>query len=171
MFWTLDRVADALADVSVTPAPRGSTALSAVNTDTRTVAPGELFVALRGERFDAHTFVAEAVKKGASAVVVSDATVAAQLGVPVFVVADTTIALGLLGRYRRRAWGKTVVAIAGSNGKTSTKELTSVALGTRLAVYATRGNLNNHVGVPLHSSESTRAKFRRSDDFNAAARP
>ena len=149
IFWTLDRVADALADVSVTPAPRGSTALSAVNTDTRTVAPGELFVALRGERFDAHTFVAEAVKKGASAVVVSDATVAAQLGVPVFVVADTTIALGLLGRYRRRAWGKTVVAIAGSNGKTSTKELTSAALGTRLAVYATRGNLNNHVGVPL----------------------
>ena len=71
------------------------------------------------------------------------------LGVPAFVVTDTTVALGLLGRYRRRAWGKTVVAVAGSNGKTSTKELTSGALGSRLSVHATRGNLNNHVGVPL----------------------
>jgi UDP-N-acetylmuramoyl-tripeptide--D-alanyl-D-alanine ligase len=81
--------------------------------------------------------------------VLSDASAAAGLGVPSFVVEDTTAALGLLGRYRRRAWGKTVVAFAGSNGKTSTKELTTAALGARLSVYATRGNLNNHVGVPL----------------------
>ena len=148
-FWTLDRVADALSSVAVTPLPRGSTPLSAVNTDTRTVGAGNLFVALRGERFDAHEFVAQAVAKGATALVVSDAKAAATLGVPAFVVSDTTVALGLLGRYRRRAWGRTIVAVAGSNGKTSTKELTSAALGTRLAVYATRGNLNNHVGVPL----------------------
>lgn len=148
-FWTLDRVADALEHVCVTPPPRGLASFSAVNTDTRTVAPGELFVALRGERFDAHTFVGDAVKKGATGVVVSDAAVAATLGVPAYVVTDTTVALGHLGRYRRRAWGKTVVAIAGSNGKTSTKELTTAALGSRLVVYATRGNLNNHVGVPL----------------------
>ena len=148
-FWTLDRVADALAPIAVTPPPRGATALSAVNTDTRSVAPGNLFVALRGERFDAHEFLAEAVRKGAAAVVVSDATAAATLGVPAYVVPDTTVALGILGRYRRRAWGRTVVAVAGSNGKTSTKELTSAALGTRLSVYATRGNLNNQVGVPL----------------------
>jgi UDP-N-acetylmuramoyl-tripeptide--D-alanyl-D-alanine ligase len=148
-FWTLDRVADALADVATTPHPRGSAAISSVNTDTRTVANGNLFVALKGERFDAHDFLADAVQKGASAVVVDDATKAATLGVPVFVVRDTTQALGLLGRYRRRAWGKTVVAVAGSNGKTSTKELTTAALGSRLTVYATRGNLNNHVGVPL----------------------
>jgi UDP-N-acetylmuramoyl-tripeptide--D-alanyl-D-alanine ligase len=108
-----------------------------------------VFVALKGERFDAHDFLADAVKKGASAVVVDDASKAAKLGVPVFAVRDTTQALGLLGRYRRRVWGKTVVAVAGSNGKTSTKELTTAALGTRLSVYATRGNLNNHVGVPL----------------------
>jgi UDP-N-acetylmuramoyl-tripeptide--D-alanyl-D-alanine ligase len=148
-FWTLDRVAEALAAVAVTPPPRGPTPLSAVNTDTRTVARGNLFVALRGERFDAHEFLADAVTKGATALVVSDAKAAATLGVPVFVVSDTTVALGLLGRYRRRAWGRTIVAVAGSNGKTSTKELTSAALGTRLSVYATRGNLNNHVGVPL----------------------
>jgi len=148
-FWTLDRVADALASIAVTPPPRGSTPLSAVNTDTRSVAAQNLFVALRGERFDAHDFLADAVAKGATAVVVSDATRAAALGVPAFVVSDTTAALGLLGRYRRRAWGRTIVAVAGSNGKTSTKELTSAALGTRFSVYATRGNLNNHVGVPL----------------------
>ncbi len=148
-FWTLDRVAEALASIAVTPPPRGATPLSAVNTDTRAIAPGNLFVALRGERFDAHAFLAEAVTKGATAVVVSDARAAASLGVAAFVVSDTTVALGLLGRYRRRAWGRTIVAIAGSNGKTSTKELTSAALGTRLSVYATRGNLNNHVGVPL----------------------
>ena len=148
-FWTLDRVAEALASVAVTPPPRGSTPLSSVNTDTRTVAAGNLFVALRGERFDAHEFLADAVTKGATALVVSDAKAAATLGVPAFVVSDTTVALGLLGRYRRRAWGRTIVAVAGSNGKTSTKELTSAALGTRLSIYATRGNLNNHVGVPL----------------------
>ena len=148
-FWTLDRVADALAEVATTRHPRGTAAFSVVNTDTRTVASGNLFVALKGERFDAHDFLADAVKKGASAVVVDDAAKAATLGVPVFVVRDTTQALGLLGRYRRRAWGKTVVAVAGSNGKTSTKELTTAALGSRLSVYATRGNLNNHVGVPL----------------------
>jgi UDP-N-acetylmuramoyl-tripeptide--D-alanyl-D-alanine ligase len=145
----LDRVADALSSVAVTPLPRGSAALSAVSTDTRSVASGNLFVALHGERFDAHDFLSDAVGKGATAVVVSRASAAASLGVPAFVVTDTTAALGLLGRYRRRAWGKTVVAVAGSNGKTSTKELTSAALGTRLSVYATRGNLNNHVGVPL----------------------
>jgi UDP-N-acetylmuramoyl-tripeptide--D-alanyl-D-alanine ligase len=133
----------------VTPPPRGSSPLSSVSTDTRTVAAGNLFVALRGERFDAHEFLADAVAKGATALVVSDAKAAATLGVPAFVVSDTTVALGLLGRYRRRAWGRTIVAVAGSNGKTSTKELTSAALGTRLSIYATRGNLNNHVGVPL----------------------
>jgi UDP-N-acetylmuramoyl-tripeptide--D-alanyl-D-alanine ligase len=120
-----------------------------VSTDTRSVAAGNLFVALHGERFDAHDFLADAVGKGAAALVVSNAIAAANLGVPAFVVTDTTAALGLLGRYRRRAWAKTVVAVAGSNGKTSTKELTSAALGSRLSVYATRGNLNNHVGVPL----------------------
>ncbi|HUQ83485.1 MAG TPA: UDP-N-acetylmuramoyl-tripeptide--D-alanyl-D-alanine ligase [Gemmatimonadaceae bacterium] len=148
-FWTLDRVTDALSSILVGVAPRGSGRFSTVNTDTRSVAAGNLFVALKGERFDAHAFLADAVSKGAAAVVVSDVKAAATLGVPAFVVADTTVALGLLGRYRRRVWGKTVVAVAGSNGKTSTKELTSAALASRLSVYATRGNLNNHIGVPL----------------------
>jgi UDP-N-acetylmuramoyl-tripeptide--D-alanyl-D-alanine ligase len=142
-FWTLDRIADALGD-----GPRGPTALARIATDTRTVAAGDCFVALRGEKFDAHDFVADAVAKGAAAVVVHDASRAAKLGVPVYVVDDTTRALGRLARYRRRAWGRPVIGVVGTNGKTSTKELVRAALGSRLRVHATVGNYNNLVGVP-----------------------
>lgn len=142
-FWTLDRVADALGD-----GPRGPTPLTRIATDTRTVGPGDCFVALRGEKFDAHAFVADAVAKGAAAVVVHDAAHGAKLGVPVYVVDDTTRALGRLARYRRRAWGRPVIGVVGTNGKTSTKELLRAALGSRLRVHATVGNYNNLVGVP-----------------------
>ena len=148
-FWTLDRVAEALADEATTRPPRGPVPLRAVSTDTRKIGTGDLFVALSGEHFDAHDFLGEAVAKGAAAVVVSDASRAASLGVPVYETRDTLVALGALARYRRRAWGKPVVGIAGSNGKTSTKELTKAALGAVLRVHATEGNLNNRVGVPL----------------------
>ena len=148
-FWTIDQVAAALADVARGELPRGSTTLRAVVTDTRAITPGDLFVALRGERFDAHDFMADAVAAGAAALVVDDVRGAHELGVPVFEVADTLAALGALGRHWRRAWGKPVVGIAGSNGKTSTKEIVRAALGARLAVHATTGNLNNLVGVPL----------------------
>ena len=143
-FWTLSRVADALGG-----GPRGDRAVRGVSTDTRTVAAGDLFVALVGETFDAHDFLAQAVASGAIGVVVNDATRCAGLGVPVYEVADTLHALGALGRYRRRAWGRPVIAIGGSNGKTSTKELVRAALGARLCVHATAGNLNNQIGVPL----------------------
>jgi UDP-N-acetylmuramoyl-tripeptide--D-alanyl-D-alanine ligase len=148
-FWTLDRVAAALGDSTQGAVPRGGESLRAVSTDTRSVSPGDLFVALRGERFDAHDFLATAVDAGAAALVVSDARRAASLGVPVFEVDDTLVALGRLGRYWRRAWGRIVVGVAGSNGKTSTKELLKAALGTTREVTATIGNLNNLIGVPL----------------------
>ena len=149
-FWTLDRAADALRDEAAAgPLPRGGQPLTGVATDTRTVRPGDLFVALAGERFDAHDFLADAVAKGAAGLVVADPARAAGLGVPVLVVRDTLVALGALARYRRRAWGKRVVAVAGSNGKTSTKELLRAALASRLAVHASSGNFNNRVGVPL----------------------
>ena len=143
-FWTLDRVADALGD-----GPRGPVALRGVTTDTRAIANGDAFVALRGERFDAHDFLRDAVTGGASALVVEKPEVAAGLGVPVFTVEDTLVALGALGRYRRQAWGRPLVAVAGSNGKTSTKELVRAALGSTLTVHATKGNLNNRIGTPL----------------------
>ena len=143
-FWTLDRVADALGT-----GPRGATAFTGIATDTRTIPAGSVFVALRGEKFDAHEFLDRAVQAGAAALVVSRANSARTLGVPVFEVPDTLIALGQLGRFRRRAWKGTVLGITGTNGKTSTKELVRAALGSTRRVHATVGNLNNRIGVPL----------------------
>ena len=148
-FWTMDRVADALKGESVSPAPRAKHTFGRVWTDTRTLQAGDLFVALSGEKFDAHDFLTDAVNAGAAAVVVSNASKAKGLGVPVYHVRDTRAALGALGRYRRRAWNGPVVAVVGSNGKTSTKELIRAALESRLEVHATAGNLNNLVGVPM----------------------
>ncbi len=143
-FWTFERVADALGT-----GPRIPRALAGVSTDTRAIARGDVFVALVGERFDAHDFLASARDAGAAAFVVSDATKAAGLGVPTYVVSDTLVALGQLATAWRRAWGRTVIAVAGSNGKTSTKELLKAAFGRTLVVHATTGNLNNRIGVPL----------------------
>jgi UDP-N-acetylmuramoyl-tripeptide--D-alanyl-D-alanine ligase len=143
-FWTLDHLASALGT-----GPRGRVALTRISTDTRTIAPGVCFVALRGEHFDAHDYLAEAVAKGASALVVDDAARATGLDVSVYVVPDTLVALGQLGRYRRRAFDGTVVGVVGTNGKTSTKELLRAALGSVRRVHATVGNYNNLVGVPL----------------------
>ena len=149
-FWTLDRVADALANVpGATMLPRGSTPIARVWTDSRSVDRGDLFVALTGVTFDAHNFLQQAVQSGAAALVVSRAEAAAGFGVPTFVVGDTLVALGALARYRRRAWGRPVVGIVGTNGKTSTKELIRAALGSTFRVHATEGNYNNLVGVPL----------------------
>lgn len=144
-FWTLGRVAQALG------LPRyGGTdrALRAVTTDTRSLQAGDLFVALQGERFDAHDFLHDAVARGAAALVVHDASRVAGLGVPVLVVDDTLTALGALAHFYRAAWTIPVVAVGGSNGKTSTKELLKAALGARYQVHATTGNLNNQIGAP-----------------------
>jgi UDP-N-acetylmuramoyl-tripeptide--D-alanyl-D-alanine ligase len=143
-FWTLDRVAEALG-----AGPRGKTRFTRISTDTRHISEGDCFLALEGETFDAHDFLKEAVAKGAKALIVNDASRAASLGVPVFEVKDTLEALGKLARYRRRAWGKPVVGVVGTNGKTSTKELLRAALGGALRVHSTVGNYNNLVGVPL----------------------
>ncbi|NUS98849.1 MAG: UDP-N-acetylmuramoyl-tripeptide--D-alanyl-D-alanine ligase [Gemmatimonadaceae bacterium] len=148
-FWTMPRIAEALRDDLATRAPEGDRSFSAVSTDTRTIVPGSLFLALRGENHDAHDHLAEAVSKGASGLVVSDPARASSLGVPVWHVRDTLHALGALGAFRRRAWGRRVVGVTGSNGKTSTKELLRAALGSRFRVHATQGNLNNQIGVPL----------------------
>ena len=148
-FWTMDRVAAALAPLAGVNLPRGSTVFGRVWTDTRTIQPGDLFVALVGERFDGHDFLAQARDQGAAGVVVSRLAPARSLSIPVYQVPDTLVALGALGSVRRRAWNNPVVAVVGTNGKTSTKELLKAALGARLRVHATSGNLNNLIGVPL----------------------
>jgi UDP-N-acetylmuramoyl-tripeptide--D-alanyl-D-alanine ligase len=150
-FWTLDRIAAALDEQAVGKLPRGTAETSGITTDTRKIGKGNVFVALRGERFDGHDYLRDAVRDGASALVVSRASKIGALGVPIFEVRDTLVALGALAHYWRRAWGqgKTIVAVAGSNGKTSTKDLIKAALSRSYYVHATTGNLNNRIGVPL----------------------
>jgi UDP-N-acetylmuramoyl-tripeptide--D-alanyl-D-alanine ligase len=148
-FWTLDRLAAALVADAVGKLPRGSGSFTGITTDTRKIGKGNVFVALKGERFDGHDYLGDAVRDGAAAVVVSKAPKLNTLDVPVFEVRDTLIALGALANYWRRAWGKTVIGVAGSNGKTSTKDLIKAALSRSFAIHATTGNLNNRIGVPL----------------------
>ena len=127
-FWTLDRIAAALKENATGKLPHGAQSVSGITTDTRKIAKGNVFLALKGERFDGHDYLHDAVRDGASAVIVSHAPKLNTLDVPVFEVRDTLVALGALGHYWRRAWGKTVIGVAGSNGKTSTKDLIKAAL-------------------------------------------
>ena len=141
--------------------PGGSDAVrySAVSTDTRTIAPGAIFVALRGERFDAHHFLEAARDAGAVAAVVHQGT-APVGGLVLHHVTDTLRGYGLLARARRRSITGPVVAITGTNGKTSTKELVAAVLRTKWFTHATRANLNNLVGVPqtiLEAAPATQA--------------
>ena len=148
-FWTLDRIAAALDEHAAGSLPRGSASVNGITTDTRKIGKGDVFVALKGEKFDGHDYLRDAVRDGASALVVSKVPKLNTLGVPIYEVRDTLIALGALGRYWRRAWGKTIIGVAGSNGKTSTKDLIKAALTRAYSVHATTGNLNNRIGVPL----------------------
>jgi UDP-N-acetylmuramoyl-tripeptide--D-alanyl-D-alanine ligase len=124
-------------------------ALEGVSTDTRTIGPGSLFVALRGEKFDAHAFLAEAGAKGAAAAVVAEARAGDPSDLPRLAVPDTLAALGAIARHHRRRFRIPVVGVTGSNGKTTTREMIAAILATRGSVLKTEGNLNNEVGVPL----------------------
>lgn len=116
-----------------------------VCTDSREVGPGDLFVALRGDRYDGHEFIAEVAAKGAAAAVVETAI---DCALPQLVVADTRLALGLVARLNRRHFQGAVVAITGSAGKTTCKEMVAAILGECGTTLATVGNLNNEIGVP-----------------------
>ncbi|MFW2389656.1 MAG: UDP-N-acetylmuramoyl-tripeptide--D-alanyl-D-alanine ligase, partial [Polyangiales bacterium] len=123
--------------------------ISGIVTDTRAIEPGNLFVALRGERFDAHDFVLGAVEAGATAAVVERGTTL-PANVSAIEVDDTLRALGDLAMAHRNAWTGKVVGITGSVGKTTTKDLTAAALESAgCRVLKTRGNLNNRIGVPM----------------------
>jgi UDP-N-acetylmuramoyl-tripeptide--D-alanyl-D-alanine ligase len=121
--------------------------------DTRTLAPGDLFFAIRGERFDAHDFVADALAKGACAAVVASAKARDLLpeghAHPLLLVEDPLAALQTLAAAVRRHWGKRVVAVTGSAGKTTTKEAIATVLAKQFRVLKSKGNLNNHFGLPL----------------------
>ncbi len=121
--------------------------------DSRTVAVGELFFAVRGEHFDGHDFVVNAVERGAVAAVVSRARVAslpdAALAVPLLIAEDPLLAIQSLAAHVRRQWGKRVVAVTGSAGKTTTKDAIAAALGAQFNVLKSHANLNNSYGLPL----------------------
>lgn len=120
--------------------------IDAVSTDTRTVSQGALFVALEGERFDAHDFVSTAKENGAAALLVSKAV---DVDLPQLVVNDTKLALGLLGAWVKSQSDVTTVALTGSCGKTTVKEMLAAILSQKGQTRYTAGNFNNEVGVPL----------------------
>jgi UDP-N-acetylmuramoyl-tripeptide--D-alanyl-D-alanine ligase len=125
-------------------------AFASVSIDTRTLAPGALFVAVRGERHDAHDFLARACAAGAAGLLVERAEAApAEADVALLAVPDTTRALGALAAGHRAGFGGPVVAITGSNGKTTTKEMCAAILRELGPCLATEGNLNNQFGLPL----------------------
>ena len=120
--------------------------------DSRSLGPGQLFFAIRGPRFDGHQFATSAVESGAAGAVVNQdffAAAPSELMPLMLPVADTREALQTLGRAVRRRWGKKVVAITGSAGKSTTKEMLAAILSRRLRVMRSPGNLNNDYGVPL----------------------
>lgn len=121
-------------------------AVCGVSTDSRRVRPGNLFVALRGERFDAHDFLEDVAAAGAAAVLVEEPP---RAGIPACVVANSLRAMGELAGDWRQRQSTRVVGITGSNGKTTVKEMVSAMLATQGEVLSTRGNLNNEIGVPL----------------------
>ena len=134
---------------------RSPQTFTGISIDSRNVQPGSLFFALRGERLDGHNFLSNAVKLGAKAVVVENKwaemnpSFLKALPVAKLVVDDSVRALGELARNHRRMFKIPVLAVGGSNGKTTTKEMIRALLETKFEVLATEGNLNNHIGVPL----------------------
>lgn len=131
----------------------GGRAVTGYSIDSRTIGPGELFFAVKGERFDGHDFIAAAVDRGAVGAVVSRARVAAlpdaALAAPLLIAEDSLLALQTLASHVRRQWGKRVIAITGSAGKTTTKEGIAAALSAKFNVLKSLGNLNNNYGLPL----------------------
>ena len=135
-----------------------STVVSGVSIDSRTIRPGELFVAIKGDRFDGHEYIYDALRRGACGAVVDVAryrmpdTAAEEAllrGRILVGVTDTISGLQGLARFHRERWGGSMTAVTGSNGKTTTKEMAASILSRRYSLLRTEGNLNNHIGVPL----------------------
>ena len=117
--------------------------------DSRTIRPGELFFAVKGEKMDGHDFVGQALEKGAVAAVVARKLAGSPPKAGLVAVADTLVALQTLAKSVRRLWGKPLIAVTGSAGKTTTKEAIAHVLTSRFRVLKSEGNFNNHFGLPL----------------------
>ena len=150
--FTLQEIAEATGGRIVGATGGAVSAVSAVSTDSRRVSPGELFVPLKGERFDGHDFIAAAAERGVTAFVAAKEWLAENelpAGVGAVAVKDTLRALGDLAAFHRRRFDLKVVAVTGSNGKTTTKEMLSGILALTGRGVKTEGNLNNLIGLPL----------------------
>lgn len=121
----------------------------AVSTDSRSISEGDIFFALRGERHDAHEFAAAAAKAGASGIVVSRLVHGLPAGIPVLLVKDTLLALQNLAGYNRAQYELPLVAVTGSAGKTTTKDIIAAVLAVKYNTLKTTGNFNNEIGLPL----------------------
>ena len=145
--------AGALLEAPASVANAGAIVVGGYSIDSRTVAAGELFFAVRGERLDGHDFVTAALGRGAVAAVVSRERVAtlpdAALAVPLLIAEDPLISMQALASHVRRRWGRLLVSITGSAGKTTTKEAVAAALSAKFKVLKSIGNLNNAFGLPL----------------------
>src|ERR1700758_170517 len=118
-----------------------------IGTDTRKIAPGSIFFALKGDKFDANTFAEQAINAGAAFAIIDNPEF--RLNDKYILVADVLTALQDLARHHRQQLNIPVIGLTGSNGKTTTKELIASVLSQRYKTLATQGNLNNHIGVPL----------------------
>lgn len=136
--------------------------VSAINSDSRTLAPGELFLALRGEHFDGHAYVAQAAERGAAGAIVAEDSAggAPGEGFALLAVPDPLLAYQRIAQAYRDSLPLRVIGITGSNGKTSTKDFAAAVLGRRFRVLKTEGNFNNHIGVPR-----TLLSARRQDEI------
>jgi UDP-N-acetylmuramoyl-tripeptide--D-alanyl-D-alanine ligase len=145
--------AGAVLEAPTSIANAGSLVATGYSIDSRTVAPGDLFFAVRGEQLDGHDYVAAALERGAVAALVSRERVAtlpdAVLAAPLLIAEDPLIAMQALATHVRRQWGKRVLAITGSAGKTTTKEAVAAALGAKFNVLKSERNLNNAFGMPM----------------------
>ncbi len=142
--WTATAAAKATGGVH-----HGAWSVSGISIDTRTLHPGDLFVALSGPSFDGHDFAAEALDNGASAIMVSRVPTALDADVPMLLVSDTLRALEDLGRAARARSSARIIGVTGSVGKTSVKEALKLVLGAQAPTTANDGSLNNHWGLPL----------------------
>ena len=136
--------------ISATGRFAAEAAVHGYSIDSRTVGPGQLFFAVKGERLDGHDFVEQALEKGAAAAVVRNDQAGRYQGeTRLLTVEDTLVALQTLATAVRKRWGKPLIAVTGSAGKTTTKEAIAHVLSTRFRVLKSEGNFNNHFGLPL----------------------
>ena len=160
--WTLGQLAEWLNVILPTKwQAQADLAVAQMVTDSRAIMPGDVYIAIEGTRFDGHRFIAQAIEQGAVACIISNKNYAKQT-VPCLLVSDTTRALGRLGQaHRQAAQLECLVAVTGSNGKTTVKELLAALFATKGPTLATQGNLNNQFGVP-------RTLLRLSDEHRYA---